>query len=688
MSNMDLFVTTAALTFQKTASTEKAASAHLDEDPTAWPRQILTELFRTTPETSDYTPRVEMMKIDEESGFGMGVVIIENTTDSSLAVARPGPTSRRVLIPVIVKNHVLCPLDLIMMRNGRMLPLKGQTLREALFRPETFEMTTEDWGDTSIYNQFHPPGRGSAGFGSGIGGGGSGDGMTTITGPGMKFSSDAAYTMLNAILPTILGQDIDVVGKTAAEVIRSAASDSAFVGALRVLAGADKTVMRDAGIKDLMKLATASVAADVVQIGFSEESGYWRKQASRKTYSDPSITLMSRAEAIKFAGTDVVAKVDTDGAVTVAPTAVQVTEIDLSSSTWSVIDKPGIYKVKTVHGKEQVGWVIPNLLDLDGTFVPMAVFTNGASAMVQGQIVGSHVAAGVDLPSAPAKGTGVFYAAGQGGVQATVPVMVLGSESNDSGESFLVRSLTGEESRVRLVPGLSKIVVLKNEFHMPSSARFLSLNEETMVPLIDTEEQVSKTASGTRSITVFGGDYDDVVLRFHGMPKLAAVTAPRLGVQEAAFVLCLAGTPAKLAYEKIARAQAGETVMVSGLEDVRLASDVVEQTRKLASSRSHEVRALRQSLVKEAAVLPDAMTVDAVLSLGFINSENVRMYISSIPYLEKCLSKVCELVLGSRLGLTEIPEFAAARAARALDEVIQGLKALALRDVREDGRGM
>ena len=87
--------------------------------------------------------------------------------------------------------------------------------------------------------------------------------------------------------------------------------------------------------------------------------------------------------------------------------------------------------------------------------------------------------------------------------------------------------------------------------------------------------------------------------------------------------------------------------------------------------------------MKEAAVLPDVMTVDAVLSLGFINSENVRMYASRTPYLEKCLSMVCELLLGARIGLTEISEFAAARCARALDETIQGLKALALRDVRE-----
>jgi hypothetical protein len=59
------------------------------------------------------------------------------------------------------------------------------------------------------------------------------------------------------------------------------------------------------------------------------------------------------------------------------------------------------------------------------------------------------------------------------------------------------------------------------------------------------------------------------------------------------------------------------------------------------------------------------------------------MYVSHLPYLDRALSMVCELTLASRLGLNEVPEFAAARACRALNEVVEGLKALALREVDE-----
>jgi len=683
-SNMDLFLHTSKPSFEPTAVT-KAASAQLDEDPENWPREILTELFRAAPETSDYTPKVEMLKVDDEQGFGLGVIVVENTTDSALAAARTAPQVRRILVPIVIKNHMLMPLDLIMMRNGKMLPLTPHGLRSSLFRPETFEMTTEDWGDTSLYNQFYPPGRSDNDFGAGISqgiGGGTQGAVTFIQGPGMKLSSAGRFSMLQSVLPTILQPDITKLASEAQGI--DLTNNDVLLRALQLLASVEKTARDRAS--DLLDVALSTAPVHAAQVSYDDaKEMYVVKRASRTAYRGPVSEYMTRSQVLKFAGAEVVAKVDTDGATTISPDPVVTTEVDLDASKWHAVHKPGIYKVKTVHGKEMTGWVIPDLIDLDGTNVPMCVFTNGAAAMVQGAVIGAHVASAVDLPAGPAKGTGCFYAAGQGGVQATVPVLVQGAtEEQAGGKSFLVTSITGEESKVRLVPGLNKIVVSKGEIMMPSTAKFLPLSDENMVALVDSTDMITKTAADAtvRAIRLYAADDEGVSLEFVNLPKLASVTAKRLSTDDAAFVLALAGASPKLAHNKIAQAQL-DTVMVPGLLDVSLASDLIESTRKIASSRSHEVTALRQNLVKEAASLPDTMTVDAVLSLGFINSENVRMFVSNTPYLEKCLSKICELVLASRLGLSEIPEFAAARAARALDETVQGLKALALRDASE-----
>lgn len=660
---MDLFQNKPTLRF------EKLAAVQLDEDPETWARAILTELFRVVPETSDYTPRVSMMKIDEEQGFGIGVVVVENSTDSALSAVRENPSTTKALIPVVIKAHELMPLDLLMTKTGKMMPLTGRTLREALFRPETFEMTTDDWGDTGLYNQFYPPGRSDNTFGAGIAqgiGGGTQGAVTFIQGPGMKFS------MLEAISGTLLGSDIDELRDSAEAVLPAVSTKSAFLRGLQVLAEEEASAIRDTS--GILKQAAAGVP-DVFQFSYYDDS-YYMKTAASRSYAGVSTKAMTRGEMLKLSQ-DLTKRVDTDGAVTISKAAAAASP---TKEAWAVVEKPGIYKVKSVSGKELTGWVLPNLIDTDGTIVPMTVFTNGSGAMVQDQVMGVRSSTYLDLPSsAPTAGsTGCFYVAAKAGgaVQATVPLVVLGEDTNSG---WVVRTLTGEESKVRVAPGLASLTAAGGEFHMPEGTKFLPLTDEKLEPLASTPEE-QKTSSGASMRLI--GDSHTIQISFSDMPKLASVVGREVSFDNAVFALCLGGLDAKTAFNKVAEAATGRAVTVQG-SDITLAKDLIAETSKQAAKTSADVRSLRTSLVKEAAVLPDTMTVDAVLSLGFVNSENIDTFIKMVPHLERCLHKVCETVLGARLGLTEVPEAAAVRAAKALDQVIQGLKALGLKTVED-----
>ena len=86
---------------------------------------------------------------------------------------------------------------------------------------------------------------------------------------------------------------------------------------------------------------------------------------------------------------------------------------------------------------------------------------------------------------------------------------------------------------------------------------------------------------------------------------------------------------------------------------------------------------LKVDLVKEAAVITDPMAVDTVLSLGFINPENLMTFVSYLPQIDDAQMKLCELLLSTRLGLQSIPESALERAVRSTEEVIEGLKVIA-----------
>lgn len=51
-------------------------------------------------------------------------------------------------------------------------------------------------------------------------------------------------------------------------------------------------------------------------------------------------------------------------------------------------------------------------------------------------------------------------------------------------------------------------------------------------------------------------------------------------------------------------------------------------------------------------------------------------FVSHLPDLEDVQQKLCELLFGVRLGLSNVPQAATERAVRSLEEVIEGLKVL------------
>ena len=89
---------------------------------------------------------------------------------------------------------------------------------------------------------------------------------------------------------------------------------------------------------------------------------------------------------------------------------------------------------------------------------------------------------------------------------------------------------------------------------------------------------------------------------------------------------------------------------------------------------------LRQKLWKEASVISDPVAVDTVLSLGFLNPENIAAFVGYLPVIEEGERRLCELLIASRLGLRHIPTGALERAVRATEDVIAGLKEMAFHE--------
>ena len=82
-----------------------------------------------------------------------------------------------------------------------------------------------------------------------------------------------------------------------------------------------------------------------------------------------------------------------------------------------------------------------------------------------------------------------------------------------------------------------------------------------------------------------------------------------------------------------------------------------------------------EDLFKIAAGLSEPDSVDAVLSLGFVNESNKEQYISLISEFEDVISKLAKLLLSIRLGVNG-DEQAVKRAMEALQETVNSLKSI------------
>ena len=82
-------------------------------------------------------------------------------------------------------------------------------------------------------------------------------------------------------------------------------------------------------------------------------------------------------------------------------------------------------------------------------------------------------------------------------------------------------------------------------------------------------------------------------------------------------------------------------------------------------------------MIKIAAENPLKTTVDAVLSLGFINKNNIEEYVAQIPMYEQVCSDLAKLLLYIRLGMESTSEDPVRKAMQELTRVVERLRGLA-----------
>lgn len=719
---MDLYIQNAAPSFEKSA-----AEVSLPEDANSWPNEIMQELYKQVPYIADFDPQVMMDRVDAERGYGFGHVEVHNKTEMAGQFTSPEAAKQigvqAVRIPVIVKDRKLQPLDVLVTADAKALPLTEGRLRQALFRPQAFDVTGRTPGDMSMVGQLYPPYRQNYGFGGG--------GMGAQVGMGKEGSGGDQPTQehFHAKLEKVLGLTPDEVAKlkapeqkkTAATNLPNAVTSGAAHGIKQVVPNlrklgsiltailptidaedyhrfadhfADKSLQAayqknasatGAALKTLLefepqRVKVSSIEPSVVQVR-KESSGYSVKVANHNAWA-PTATAADRGYIVRTFGEKVALAADMAGSVTL--TEGEGAKASPEENRAELVSSYGYYRVQDTGGGGLQGFVFPNLYDVDGTALPMALFTDGSHAAVQDSIVGERQTE--DVPALPLSdqqpsGHGCFVRQLDGAAEATIPMTISGGYADDGHNLMQAETYDGRTLFVAQQPNIKVPTMVDGTCLIPADYKWLPLGEQDDVELVSEVSGWGQQKEASRefaSVMVRAGGEDSFSLDGFVLSKVAQKDKAFISLDDTLFLLGGLGTDLDYASQKLAEAVASwAPVRVKVARVITPLADARLSAQKSYEEKTASLPNLRVDLVKAAAFIPDPMAVDTVLSLGFINPENMMTFVSYLPQIDQTQSKLCEVLLAARLGLSDVPVSALEKTVKSLESTIDGLKVVA-----------
>jgi hypothetical protein len=211
----------------------------------------------------------------------------------------------------------------------------------------------------------------------------------------------------------------------------------------------------------------------------------------------------------------------------------------------------------------------------------------------------------------------------------------------------------------------SKGIEKKSEFEydVPVSAGFITIEKQK----VETEQNILKHACGrdTAGLYYFSGPEFSKYAESHPIRDLA--------LDDAIWTL-LHCRGSEEDIKKLGVLKYGEEFEASTNLHAPASVAALASTIENAVESFDDFMPLRKTLVKQASVIKDKATVDAMLSLGLINKKNMMEYVSMIPNYEVTLSQLSELLLMTRMGLSGVDQVALENTIESMSQVVKGLK--------------
>jgi hypothetical protein len=114
--------------FIKPLEFEKTAYLRVSENPAEWTRDIMEQFYNAFPYFINYPVRVEFKQKDEQKGYAVGAIIVDNV--------------QGLVVPIIIQNRELFPFD-VCIYQGQTIPLSNYTINTYLAGKTPFMKTVK-----------------------------------------------------------------------------------------------------------------------------------------------------------------------------------------------------------------------------------------------------------------------------------------------------------------------------------------------------------------------------------------------------------------------------------------------------------------------------------------------------------------------------------------------------------------
>lgn len=730
--------------FEKVAVTIK-----LPDDEKKWAPKILSELHRQVPVMDQFHANIILDRLEPNKGYGFGYIIAQpKVLNPLMSAGLP-----KIKIPVVVKNWHLSPLDVFYDPEGRGFPLSERRVREALLRPDTFDVAPKaskgEYG-ADIRNMMQPPWENVGQFYRGV--------NTQVSSGQVKTSS-----LLKSLNGTVEDKDLKKLASwvSSTEGRASLHGDQeikdTFLEALRL--GRQGSIVK----------TSSKHGAPVRQYRWDGGAEVIVKEATPGGF-EPIMYKIAAEQAPQQVPQQQQQQLAQEGQATEASEDSVLTPAELEVDAFTQISSFGLYKVITTSNEQLTGWVFPYTVAYNMQKVPVQIFTDGTNFSMGQQIAGVLQGTGTSLPSEAPQGRGMFYMHRNGKAFGLAPVELMGQQQTEDGSvMYMAKTLLGgNDIQLQVVQSLQIPTQMDETLYgIPSDVKWLSF-KQPINPLVGDAAQASQRAGAYYNMRLqqaqqqaaqqqqaqqqggkeggqtkkagllglYGGatlgedlHYNLGVNRLWGRPdrvqttkyvdkkgrevtqsgkpintqaktaslavkvrmtqdgtftltgapfeKVAAAHTHFLDYADAEWMLALAGVDPDYTRVKLANLnRQGGLTEINVFRCVEPPSVTVEKV----AARREIAQHLGGFMAKHAAAIGDPMIADSLLSLNFLSSKNLNMFMAYLPQLNSSVNALVNLVVASRVGLNEIPESACKDAMESIEKVIAGIKMLMMRE--------